>query len=102
VGSITPAAVDILATVVTSIRKRFHLHSFNPIAKADLLNRIKRGSLIQFISLFVRILILFLYFFEEMSTEHDIICSPDYRLCRVLYDINLAVSGHVDISVPLL
>ncbi|EFO4064980.1 hypothetical protein DK790_24295, partial [Escherichia coli] len=63
------------ATVVTSIRKRFHLHSFNPIAKADLLNRIKRGSLIQFISLFVRILILFLYFFEEMSTEHDIICS---------------------------
>ncbi|KAA2112247.1 hypothetical protein EA251_24845 [Escherichia coli] len=24
-----PAAVDILATVVTSIRKRFHLHSFN-------------------------------------------------------------------------
>ncbi|MEV9981103.1 IS1 family transposase [Escherichia coli] len=58
-----------------SLRKRFHLHSFNPIAKADLLNRIKRGSLIQFISLFVRILILFLYFFEEMSTEHDIIFS---------------------------
>ena len=70
-----PAAVDILATVVTSIRKRFHLHSFNPIAKADLLNRIKRGSLIQFISLFVRLLILFLYFFEELSTVHDIICS---------------------------